>query len=405
MAGSGSSEVRNPIFSSENYEFWRIKMVTIFKSYGLWNLVEKGIPIPDSKKKKTTEEASEDDDDGKMAVIFMKDAKALGIIQNVVSDQIFPRIANADSAKMAWELLYGEYHSGDHVRSVKLQNLIREFEYTRMRDNESLSIYLTRLNELINQMKTFGETLSNERLVQKVLISLSKVYDPICLVIENTKSLETVELHEVIAILKSQEQRLELHNVDIAEKAFALFSVSLKEQNKGGTQSSSSKFQKNWNPKGKPWESKSKFQQTSSAQGSSPSVNQEGAKPQCKVCSKFHFGECRHKGKPKCYNCDRFGHWARECTANKNVQKDSGCSNHMTGDKKLLVDIRTNVIGKVQMPTRELVDVAGMGTLVIDTSKGRNHIKEVMYLPGLKENLLSVGQMRAKYAASLTFLH
>ena len=144
--------------------------------------------------------------------------------------------------------------------------------------------------------------------------------------------------------------------------------------------------------------------------------------PQCKVCSKFHFGECRYKGKPKCYNCERFGHWARECTAGKSVQKansanqievtgnlfyansniseyvvngewygDSGCSNHMTGNEKLLVDIRTNVVGKVQMPTGELMNVAGMGTLVIDTSKGRKYIKEVMYLPGLKENLLSVG--------------
>ncbi|CAL8082737.1 unnamed protein product [Prunus armeniaca] len=42
-----------------------------------------GIPIPDSKKKKETKEASEDDDHEKMAAIFMKDAKALGIIKNL----------------------------------------------------------------------------------------------------------------------------------------------------------------------------------------------------------------------------------------------------------------------------------------------------------------------------------
>ncbi|XP_070672569.1 uncharacterized protein [Malus domestica] len=260
MAGSGSAEVRTPIFSGENYEFWRIKMVTIFKSYGLWNLVEKGISVSDSKKKKakTDEDTDVDaDDDEKMAAIFMKDAKALGIIQSAVSDQIFPRIANADSAKMAWDLLYVEYHSGD---------------------------------------QTFGETLSNERLVQKVLISLTKIYDHICLVIENTKCLESVELQEVLAILKSQEQR--------------------------------------------------------------------------------------YKGISKCHNCDRFGHWARECTVGKSVQKanctsqmevtgnlfyancavaetkvngdwyiDSGCSNHMTGNVELLVDVNTNVAGKVQMPT------------------------------------------------------
>ncbi|VVA35630.1 PREDICTED: Retrovirus-related Pol poly from transposon [Prunus dulcis] len=428
MSGSGGSEVRTPIFSGENYEFWRIKMMTIFKSHGLWNLVEKGFKTSDSEKKKA-EESSEDDVDGKMAAVLMQDAKALGIIQNAVSDQIFPRIANAESSKMAWDLLYGEYHGGDQVRSVKLQNLRREFEYSRMRDDETLSGYLTRLNDLINQMKTFGEILPNARLVQKVLISLSKPYDPICLVIENTKNIETVELQEILAILKSQEQRFDMHTVDAADKAFASFSVSSKgQQNRGNSQSSGQKSQKNWNPKGKPWESKGKPNQNSSASynsfNSSQPANQEAVKPQCKVCSKYHFGECRYKGKPKCYNCERFGHLARECTAAKTVQKansasqlemtgnlfyanstvtgprvngewyiDSGCSNHMTGNVELLVDVRTNIAGKVQMPTGDLVNVAGMGSLVIDTNKGRKYVREVMYLPGLKENLLSVGQM------------
>ncbi|CAN6706781.1 unnamed protein product [Malus baccata var. baccata] len=394
MAGSGSAEVRTPIFSGENYEFWKIKMVTIFKSHGLWNMVEKGISVSDSKKKKkakTDEDTYADaDDDEKMAAIFMKDAKALGIIQNAVSDQIFPRIANTDSAKMAWDLLYGEYHGGDQM---------------------------------------FGETLSNERLVQKVLISLTKIYDLICLVIENTKCLESVELQEVLAILKSQEQRFDLHSSDATERAFSSLTVNSKGQNRSYAQSSTFKPQRNWNQKGKKWDSKPKFQQksfTNVAQNSTSSqvMGQESVKPQCKVCSKFHYGECRYKGKSKCHNCDRFGHWARECTVGKSVQKancasqkevtgnifyancavaetkvngdwyiDSGCSNHMTGNVDLLVDVNTNVAGKVQMPTEVLVNVAGMGSLEIETNRGRKYIREVMYLPGLKENLLSVRQM------------
>ncbi|XP_068339022.1 uncharacterized protein [Pyrus communis] len=262
MSGSGGSEVRSPIFFGKNYEFWRIKMVMIFKSHGLWNLVEKGVKTSDSKNKKT-EGSLDDDVDEEMAAVLMQDAKALGIIQNAISDQIFPQIANAESAKMAWDLLYGEYHGGDQVQFVKLKNLRREFEYARMRDDETLSGYLTRLNDLINQMKTFGEILSNERLVQKVLISLSKPYDPICLVIENTKCLETVELQEVVAILKSQEQRFDLHTIDVTERTFSSLSVNPKEQNKSDAHSGSSRFQRNWNSKGKKWESKPKFQQKS----------------------------------------------------------------------------------------------------------------------------------------------
>ncbi|CAL8114293.1 unnamed protein product [Prunus armeniaca] len=110
MSGSGGSEVRTPIFSGENYEFWRTKMMTIFKSHELWNLVEKGVKPSDSGKKKD-EGSSEDDVDGQMAAVLMQNAKALGIIQNAVSDKIFPRIANAESAKVAWDLLYGEYET------------------------------------------------------------------------------------------------------------------------------------------------------------------------------------------------------------------------------------------------------------------------------------------------------
>lgn len=38
------------------------------------------------------------------------------------------------------------------------------------------------------------------------------------------------------------------------------------------------------------------------------------------------------------------------------------------------------------MPIGNLVDVAGMGSFVIDINTGKKYIREVMYLPGLQEN-------------------
>ena len=87
------------------------------------------------------------------------------------------------------------------------------------------------------------------------------------------------------------------------------------------------------------------------------------------------------------------------CNAATDVKKnhswyiDSGCSNHMTGNEGLLVDIQRNLNSKVKMGTGEVVPVAGKGTLVIKTKLGKKHIQEVMLVPGLEENLLSVGQM------------
>ena len=45
------------------------------------------------------------------------------------------------------------------------------------------------------------------------------------------------------------------------------------------------------------------------------------------------------------------------------------------------------------MPTSVLVNVAEMGSLVIKTNRGMKYIRGVMYLLGLKKNLMSVGQM------------
>ena len=116
MAGSGGGELRAPIFNGENYEFWSIRMKTIFKSHGIWELVERGIEGSDSKgadesdtKQKEKEESS---GSGKMAIaeILMKDAKALGLIQGAVSEVIFPRISHEESSHGAWNILKQEFH-------------------------------------------------------------------------------------------------------------------------------------------------------------------------------------------------------------------------------------------------------------------------------------------------------
>lgn len=250
MAGSGG-ELRAPVFNGENYEFWSIRMKTIFKSYGLWELVEGG--VSDSKgadEKEKEKEESSDSTKSTFTEVHMKDAKALGLIQGAVSDAIFPRISHEETSKGAWDILKQEFHGDKQVRSVKLQSLRREFEYTRMRDDESLSAYITKLFDLINQMRSYGEDLARSRIVQKLLISLPSAYDSICSVIEHSKDLDEIEVQEVVASLKSFELRLDRHSVDKTEKAFASLSVNSKSEKYSGNQSGS-KDQKSWKDKGK----------------------------------------------------------------------------------------------------------------------------------------------------------
>ncbi|KAI5327963.1 hypothetical protein L3X38_027359 [Prunus dulcis] len=65
----------------------------------------------------------------------------------------------------------------------------------------------------------------------------------------------------------------------------------------------------------------------------------------------------------------------------------------MTSREDVLFDVDRNITAKVTMGTGQLVDVVGKRNLVVDTKMGRRYVKGVLLVAGLKENLLSVGQM------------
>ncbi|CAL2278134.1 unnamed protein product [Prunus armeniaca] len=197
--------------------------------------------VPIFNGKKIEAEGSSESEKG---TLLMKDAKALGIIQEAVLDDIFPRISNEEPQRVLG-ISYTRNFMG----------LRRDFEYTRMRDDETLSGYLTCLLELVNQMKGYGEDLSKGRLVQKLLISLTKEFDPVCYVIEQTKDIETIEVQEVIAALRGFAQRLDRHAESTTERAFSSMSINQK-----GSQSNSdvgnNKSKKSWKSKEKKGDAK-----------------------------------------------------------------------------------------------------------------------------------------------------
>ncbi|XP_050111879.1 uncharacterized protein LOC126590470 [Malus sylvestris] len=305
----------------------------------------------------------------------MEDARALGIIQGAVSYTIFPRIANEETAKGAWK-----FYSKSTEETLKSE----------------------RLFDVVNKMKTYGEELPNERIVQKLLISLTKPYDSIVSVIEETKDTETLSVQDVMASLRAFDQRLERHADFAPEKAFQSLNVG------SGNQASASNQKPQWKGKNKKWEGKG-FHNFRPNQGSNINVGSR-TKQQCKHCDKFHLGECWFKDQPRCHKCNRFEHIMKDCrskfvqevnSANQveeeanvlcafsaKVEKnnevwyiDSGCSNHMTAHESLLIDIDTNFIGKVKMGDGNIVKATGRGTLVINTKKGRRCIRDVMLVP------------------------
>nr|XP_011460338.1 PREDICTED: uncharacterized protein LOC105350323 [Fragaria vesca subsp. vesca] len=341
-----------------------------------------------------------------------KDAKALGILQTAVTDAIFPRIANERIAKGAWDVLKVEFKGSDKVRAVKVQSLRRDFEYTKMNETELLSDYCTRLTDLVNQMETYAEPIPEKRVVQKILMSLNRKYDAIASIIEETRDIDTLGVQDLMGTLKAFDQRLMSHD-EPTEKAFQTLSLNTNSE----PSSSNSKKKKNWKGKGKKWEGRSDQSGKRKNEGGSSSNYSK-----CSICDKMHIGECWFKGKPKCSNCNKFSHVKKDCdykgnqlascseeqsdasmfcvtyaattAVNENVWfVDSAYSNHMTANANLLYDIDYNSITKVKMTNGMLVDTKGKGSVAVETKNGKMFIRDVMLVPNLDSNLLSVGQL------------
>lgn len=73
---------------------------------------------------------------------------------------------------------------------------------------------------------------------------------------------------------------------------------------------------------------------------------------------------------------------------------NSGSSNHMTGRKVWLVDFDESKNNKVKLDDNSSLQVEGTINIVIQTSNGEKAlIKDILYVHGVKWNLLSVGQL------------
>lgn len=88
--------------------------------------------------------------------------------------EIFPRISEAKTAKESWDTLQEEFRGSEKVRTIKLQSLRRALGNIQMKESETAREYYSRIKELVNKLRSYGENISDEKIVQKILISLMK---------------------------------------------------------------------------------------------------------------------------------------------------------------------------------------------------------------------------------------
>jgi hypothetical protein len=68
----------------------------------------------------------------------------------------------------------------------------------------------------------------------------------------------------------------------------------------------------------------------------------------------------------------------------------------MTFDKSLFRTLQSIEVARVRIGNGDCIVAKGKGTIVITTNSGTETISDVLYIPDIEQNLLSVGQLIEK---------
>ena len=226
--------------------------------------------------------------------------------------------------------------------------------------------------------------------------------------LENTKDLSKLTLAKLVNALQSQEQRRKMRTEGYVEGA-----LQPKLQTNQGEKNKWNKYKKkNFNT------------QEAAANTSNNNGDNKGF-PSCK-----HYGRMGHppfkwwrRPDVKCEKCNKLGHHVRICKNNfqqKNVAQvasqqeeeqlfkatyftsssssecwlmDSGCTNHMTQDQELFRELDKSQVSKVKIDNGDLIIVEGKETVAIESCASTKLIYDVLYVHGIHQNLVSVGQL------------
>uniref|UniRef100_A0ACD5YFN0 Uncharacterized protein n=1 Tax=Avena sativa TaxID=4498 RepID=A0ACD5YFN0_AVESA len=339
--GGGGGSATYPTLTRTNYQEWTILMRIALQGAGLWEAVDTG---------DATERA---------------ERQALGAILRSVPPEMVPALAVKDDAKVAWDTLKAMRVGDNRVREARRQKLRRDFEALSFKSSESVEDFALRLSNLLAELQLLGDSTTELDVVRKML----------CVVPQGSSS-----------------------------------------GYKGGPKPK---------PAGGGSGEKKKGGDNAPAGGSNAAPRRNG--------------NCRY--------CGKAGHWAKECrkaqrdrekkkqeSANLIQQEDeqqggllmaivdeivapqavflneekvipvpspdgvwffdTGASSHMTGERHMFSTLDETVHGTVKFGDGSLVDIRGRGTVVFRSQGGEQRVlANVFYIPSLKSNIISPGQL------------
>ncbi|GJR11681.1 hypothetical protein Tco_0794333 [Tanacetum coccineum] len=131
-------------------------METLFNSLDMFDHVKNTFEEPNDIEKYTNE---------KMDDLKKKGAQNIAVlimIQPGIAPTIFSKVMSLKIAKESSDVLKQEFQGEVKLRAIKLQTLTRDYKNTKMKKNEPLKDYSSRLT--LNHIKSYDDKIKDQRI-------------------------------------------------------------------------------------------------------------------------------------------------------------------------------------------------------------------------------------------------
>ena len=118
---------------------------------------------------------------------------------------MFKKISSTETAKEAWTILQTTYEVTKAVKDSKLQRFTTSFEEIKMEKDEAFDKFYAKLKDIVNSTFNLGETITEPKIVRKVLRSLPKRFHAKITEIEESKDIDKIPLTELVGYLQTYE--------------------------------------------------------------------------------------------------------------------------------------------------------------------------------------------------------
>ena len=143
-------------------------------------------------------------DDAKIKVANFN-SRALNTLFSAVTNEEFKKISSNETTKEAWTILQTTYEGAKAIKDSKLQRLTIGFEEIKMEEDESFNKFYAKLKGIVNSAFNLGETISEPKIVRKMLKSLPKRFHAKITAIAESKDIDKIPLTELVGNLQTYE--------------------------------------------------------------------------------------------------------------------------------------------------------------------------------------------------------